>query len=511
MKVLLDTNVVIERETQRINQKGVGSLFYWLDKLSCLKCIHKLIFEEIEKHKDKKVKETFKIKLESYTLLKTEAPISKEVELISKEYDVTQNDLNDTKLLNELFNNRVDILITEDNKIHEKARLLGIAEKVFHIESFLEKANAENPDFIEYRNLIAKRMLFGKINLNDIFFDTFRRDYPNFNDWYNSKSDEYAYVCSSSKEEVLAFLYLKKEDEKEDYYSEGKRIEPLFQKKKRLKIGTFKVVLNGYKLGERFLKIIFDNALKQKVDEIYVTIFDNDDEKKRLIELLKEWGFKEGGTKTSKAGVEKVYIRNFTKFFDSSNPKFSYPYISRNFPIHFVPINPAFHTTLFPDSMLKTESADNFIENKACMNSISKVYVSHSKNREINKGDILLFYRMKDNGPARFTSVITTLGVVECIITNIKNEEEFISLCGKRSVFNKDELSSIWNKFPSYKPFIINFLYDYSFPKRTNLQKLIDMKIIKDIMSIPKPFDKISKEDFLKIIDSTETDTSILT
>jgi len=32
--------------------------------------------------------------------------------------------------------------------------------------------------------------------------------------------------------------------------------------------------LNGFRLGERFLKIIFDNALKQKVEEIYVTIFE---------------------------------------------------------------------------------------------------------------------------------------------------------------------------------------------------------------------------------------------
>jgi len=29
--------------------------------------------------------------------------------------------------------------------------------------------------------------------------------------------------------------------------------------------------MNGFKLGERFLKIVFDNALQQKVDEIYVT------------------------------------------------------------------------------------------------------------------------------------------------------------------------------------------------------------------------------------------------
>jgi hypothetical protein len=46
-----------------------------------------------------------------------------------------------------------------------------------------------------------------------------------------------------------------------------------FTPKKRLKIGTLKVELNGFKLGERLLKVVFDNALVQRVDEIYVTIF----------------------------------------------------------------------------------------------------------------------------------------------------------------------------------------------------------------------------------------------
>jgi hypothetical protein len=54
-------------------------------------------------------------------------------------------------------------------------------------------------------------------------------------------------------------LYLKIEREREPYPD----ILPPFQPKKRLKIGTFRVELMGFKLGERFLKIIFDNAIKE--------------------------------------------------------------------------------------------------------------------------------------------------------------------------------------------------------------------------------------------------------
>jgi hypothetical protein len=59
-------------------------------------------------------------------------------------------------------------------------------------------------------------------------------------------------------------------------------------------VGTFKVINNGFRLGERFMKIIFDNALKNNVEQIYVTIFDKRDEQKRLIEMLQRWGLHYG-------------------------------------------------------------------------------------------------------------------------------------------------------------------------------------------------------------------------
>lgn len=45
-----------------------------------------------------------------------------------------------------------------------------------------------------------------------------------------------------------------------------------------MKIGMLKVEFMGFKLGECFLKIIFDNVLVNKVEEIYVIIFDKREE-----------------------------------------------------------------------------------------------------------------------------------------------------------------------------------------------------------------------------------------
>ena len=71
------------------------------------------------------------VKLDNYNVLRTEASLSPKVKEVSGKVDKGPNDINDTKLLNELFNNRVDVLITEDRKIIYKAGLLGLSEKVY--------------------------------------------------------------------------------------------------------------------------------------------------------------------------------------------------------------------------------------------------------------------------------------------------------------------------------------------------------------------------------------------
>jgi hypothetical protein len=77
------------------------------------------------------------IKIESYNQLKYQAPLGDTIKKVSQKVDNQQNDLNDTQILNEVFENRVDILISEDKKIHIKAKLLGIGDRVL-VNSFFE-------------------------------------------------------------------------------------------------------------------------------------------------------------------------------------------------------------------------------------------------------------------------------------------------------------------------------------------------------------------------------------
>ena len=497
MRVLLDTNIIIHREASKIINEDIGVLFNWLDKLNYEKCIHPLTVDELNQHKYESVRKTLKIKLDSYRLLRTLSSEGTEISDIRTNYDHSTNDSNDTSLLNEVYNNRVDFFITEDRNIHFKSTILKIADRVFTIDSFLEKVTAENPSLTEYKVLSVRKEYFGNIDIDDQFFDSFKRDYTGFESWFNKKADETAYICKID-ERLNAFLYLKVEDESEDYSD----IMPAFPPKKRLKIGTFKVTSTGLKLGERFLKIMFDNALQYNVEEIYVTIFDKSHDQLRLIKLLEDWGFDLNGTKTSQSGQEIVLTRNFQPTTNLSKPKITYPFVSRSANKFIVPIYPDYHTELLPDSILTNESPDDFEENEPHRNAIQKVYISRSYFRNLLPGDIILFYRTKTPGmSAYYTSVITTIGVVERTYKNIRNESEFVSLCRKRSVFTDSKLLEYWNYNPNNRPFIVNFLYVYSFPiPYLNLQKLIELKIIRDVESVPRGFEKISNDKFETIL-----------
>ena len=122
---------------------------------------------------------------------------------------------------------------------------------------------------------------FKDIDLNDKFFDSLKTDYVEFSDWFEKKSEKGAIIHFDKIGRLNGFLYLKLEDEILD-------IAPPKNKALRLKVGTMKIDAHGTRLGERFIKKIFDYALLKNVTEIYVTIFDKHSS---LIELFQRYNF----------------------------------------------------------------------------------------------------------------------------------------------------------------------------------------------------------------------------
>lgn len=500
-KVLLDTNVVVHRESYNVSHIAVRQLYRWFDKLKYTKCIHPVTEKEFRSHKNPETVKTMGIKMEAYVVLQTTAPIHPAIQQILDYQDRNDNDRNDSLLLNEVIQERVDAFVTEDRKIHNKATQLNIADKVFTISHFVENAIADYPELVNYKVLSVEKVLFGNIDVNDQFFDSFRADYAEFNKWFNSKSEEVAYVCYAGSH-LVGFLYIKREDPDEDYND----IVPSFGRRRRLKIGTLKVALNGYRIGERFLKIVFDNALVNKVDEIYVTLFNRTPEQVRLIETLEEWGFIHWGSKQSKNGREMVFCRDFQRMSDRGQPKVTFPFMSKNAGIYFVPIWPAYHTQLLPDSILNTESPDQYKDNEPFRNALNKIYISHSYERGLKKGDVIVFYRTG----GKYTGVVTTLGIVEQVHDNLKSTRELFEVSRKKTFLTETQLQEFWDRYKTNKPFAVEFLYAYSFPKRPILAELVELGIISDVMSVPRGFRKITLEQLYLILKASKSDESII-
>ena len=111
------------------------------------------------------------------------------------------------------------------------------------------------------------------------------------------------------------------------------------------------MLANGFKLGERFLKIAFDNAIASRVNEIYVTIFRRSLDQERLFELLGDWGFRRHGVKSGPTGTEEVLVRDLTKEFNRLDPRATWPFFSTMVPIYYSPDLSSISYGAFSDSI----------------------------------------------------------------------------------------------------------------------------------------------------------------
>ena len=506
MKILLDTNVVIHREDKRVSNYSIEHLFRWIDKLKYDKVIHPYTVSEIQKYRDSETQESILVKSESYDVIKTNC--QPDATFLSKigQTEEDENNHIDNSLLYEVYLGRVDIFITENRRLRDKADRLGLSDCVFSINSFIEKTTAENPDLIEYNVLAVEKVRFRDVDSKDSFFDSFRNAYGDFDRWFLRKCDEEAYICfaddnrASDGNRILGFLYLKTEGVSEDYSD----IEPQFSPKRRLKVGTFKVESTGFRLGERFVKIIFDNAQQQNVDEIYVTLFTDREELIVLENLLYRWGFIEYGIKYTGEKTEKVLVKYLHKIISNIRPKLNYPNISRFGNKFILPIKPQYHTALLPDSQLKGENRIDFLGREAHRYALQKVYISWATTNGAKPGDLVLFYRMGEDGEnKKYKSVVSTIAIVDEIIENIGSEEALLSLCQNRSVFTTDELKGFWKKHRDNLK-ILKFIFVKSLSKKLTLGYLWEHNIIIATRG-PRPFTHITDEQFDMIVKDSET------
>jgi len=313
--------------------------------------------------------------------------------------------------------------------------------------------------------MLLEHKKFKHINLRDPFFDSLKDDYAEFPQWFAKKAEDYAYVFTGDGEGIDGFLYLKIED------GSIEDTAPPLPPARRIKVGTLKINAHGTKLGERFLKKIFDHAIHEGVKEIYVTVFEHH---QGLLGLLQRYGFQPRAQKTTQNGTELVLVRNLRGAF--VDVVTSYPQFRLGDErVFLLSLYPKWHTRLLPDSILANENSD-IVQDVSHTNSIHKVYLAAMDGMQnLRRGDVLLIYRTSDGqGAAHYRSVATSICVVEEYrsIHSFASLNEFLNYCWPYSVFSEAELRSFW----SHKkyPHVIRFTYNIALKKRVTRGTMIE-------------------------------------
>ena len=495
IRVLLDINIIVYRESDNVFKDNIGELYHIIDNNpEMIKFVHPASVEELKQNKYNDKRKILSERLKSYNEL--ERPLKKaNTTLVSKinSFNKDNNDFIDDILLSEIYDNRCDILITEDKKMKEKAILLGIGDKIQNINEFIFKNKEQKK--VEHNLLDINKVKMKDINIDDSFFDDLKNNYNGFEKWFKRKAEEEAY-CDYEGNDLKAMLFLKNEEPEDEDYSD---ISPTMRMNRKLKISTFKVDVVGKKIGERFFKIIFDQAIYSMVDEIYVTIFDNSDGKKRLIKYFESFGFRYHGKK--KTG-ELVYVREMKKCYDNTEPLKTYPYIDSSRDSFVVAINPYYHAILLPDSRLKNETYKN--KNVSVEYAIKKCFVSNAGWAIKPKvGDNVVFYRTKMGDiPAKYSSVLTTIGIVTNIVIP-KDIEELRRVVRKRTALTEREIELKYDK----NTYVIEFAYVTTLDNKLNFNICNKNDILKDY---PRGVAPIQTDQFKKILELGEVNEKII-
>jgi hypothetical protein len=347
--------------------------------------------------------------------------------------------------------------------------------------------------------MLLEKKKFKEINLDDPFFSSLKSDYAEFPNWFAKKAEDHAYVFHAQSGGLDGFLYLKVE--------EGAILDcsPPLPPSRRIKVGTLKINAHGTKLGERFIKKIFDHAIHEEASEIYLTVFSHH---QGLLALLTKYGFLTCGEKKTQNGSELVMVRALHS---------NYADIVENYPMirldnarpYLLSLQPQWHTRLLPDSILANENA-NIVQDVSHANSIHKVYLAAMDGlQNLVRGDVLLIYRTTDGlGAAHYRSVATSVCVVEEYrsIHSFSSIEEFLQYCRPHSVFTDAELHSFWAK--KKYPHIIRFTYNTALKKRVTRGVMIE-----EIGLNPQAywgFLPLTRQQFIEVVRTGNIDESLI-
>jgi hypothetical protein len=334
----------------------------------------------------------------------------------------------DDVLVAAVYENAVDILISEDDGVHKKAQRAGLHDRVVTLDEAIRMFRALSPKESDRPPPAVRHITCNEIDLRDPIFRSFREDYPDFDVWLGKCSTQKrdAWVVFDDPGNYAGICIVKPETGGERYL--GGIV---------LKICSFKVVDIGRGLSELLLKTVFDFIHQEGFDHSYVEVFPKH---AGLIRLFENFGFYLRRDKTEKGEV--VLVKDFVcspeEYLRIGALDYNIKYGPNKLKIEsvlffIVPIKPVYHKLLFPD----VERQLSLLPGRdAFGNAIRKAYLCRSPIKDLPSGSVLLFYRSGDEKAVR------CIGIVEKILRSDK-AYEIIRFLGPRTVYTTDEIVAL--------------------------------------------------------------------
>ena len=477
---LIDTNVIIGLEDNRMVQPAFAALLSTAAKHKVDVIVHEAAREDIGRDKDTERRKISLSKLAKFQVLKKVRGLDQSD--LERKFGplVRVNDVVDATLLDSIERGAADFLVTEDRRLHERARrvspelgrrVLFAADAVQLLKTTFEPVDAP----VRY----VEEITANEIPLSDRIFDSLRQGYPGFDTWWRTKCVKDRRPCWAVFDDGLAGLIVRKDET-------GAKTDATVKANKILKICTFKVrpEKRGIKLGELLLKKVFWFAHTNKYDLVYLTTYDN---QVAFIDLLEFYRFTNTATKPD---GELIYEKRLSR--DALVPvrgtsnfevnRLNYPrFITQSSIMAFcVPIKEAYHDILYPD--LKSQDEPDLFDSfgmtggpKRPGNTIRKVYLCRAPSNLGPAGSLLLFYKGKSKrGPSQ---AITSLGIFEeCSIA--KSTKDLMLLTGGRSVYSEPQLNG-WEATATRPVKVINYLLAAYIEPSISLEELREIGAIK--------------------------------
>ena len=393
MRILIDTNILINLEDNKVLDQGFSLLLNKAHSNDCLVMIHSSCLDDISKDKDEKRKGIILSKLKKYPRLVNPAKLTHEFSnLVGEKKD---NDRIDNEQLLQVHKGYVELFVTNDKGIQRKAEQLGVRHKTL--------SSAEALNFLEekYTLKIPSHPLLEHVSLRELekdfdspFFESLKSDYDpvEFMKWIKKCAREDRKCYTLRIESMLSAILIYNVEKSNDHN--------LGFNQDALKMCTFKVSDDalGLKLGELFINKMFEYCINHDITYLYVTTYDR---QLALIHLLKKIGFDIHQEFDNNIGnKEFVFLKNLDR--KKQNDKFDnalHPFFKETGNKFVVPIQPQFYQTLFKDGNLRVPSlfdGQDYDLQEVQGNTIVKAYISKSSRQDLVPGDLLFFYSSKN-------------------------------------------------------------------------------------------------------------------